>query len=569
MIHFKKIRWRNFISTGSQFTEIQLDKNSTTLIVGENGAGKSTLLDALTFVLYNKPFRKVNKPQLVNSITQKNLLVEVEFETGKKSYRVRRGIKPALFEIYQDGTLVNQDAANRDYQDFLERSILKLNYKSFIQIVILGRANFTPFMQLPAQGRRQIIEDFLDIQIYSSMNALLKERVAQNKSAIVDAEYNIRLLQSKIEMNRQHVESMKANTDELIQDKHNKILQYEDESEKALSALDTLTKNLESLQKKLESETAIQSTLTKLTRATLQHRKKQKTLETTIEFYRTSDTCNTCHQEIQQSFKDAEIAKTSSTLQATVGLLETAEGKAQSLRDKLEAFAPIKVEFDKITKQMGDINVRLQTNKRFISALKKEIKELQNKMATQADDKSAELGAELHAARNELKQQLLNREVYEFAAQLLKDGGIKARIIKQYIPVMNALINKYLAAMDFFVQFTLDEEFNECIRSRFRDEFSYESFSEGEKLRLDLALLFSWRALAKIRSSMACNILILDEIFDSSLDVNGIEEFLKIMNSVAKEANIFVISHRGDQLFDRFKNVLKFEKKRNFSRIAA
>lgn len=571
MIVFEKLRYQNLMSTGNQFTELLLNKSSSTLVVGENGAGKSTFIEALTFALYGKPFRNINKPQLVNSITGKGLLVELEFSIGKKNYMIRRGIKPTIFEIYQNGNLINQNADAREYQDMLERMILKLNFKSFSQIVVLGSANYIPFMQLSAQERRRVVEDLLDIQIFSVMNSLLKDKMAENRSALADVDYRINLCEQKIEMHAKHIDTLKANNDELIAQKQAKIHEYEEELLVINETTASLLEQSEKLNEEVSDETRIMGRKTKLIQMESTIEDKIRKLKKEVAFYHDHDNCPTCKQGIDHDFKAATIAKREEkTSELNQGL--------QKLEQEIEAANNRIGEINKLNQQIQELNTKIQQNNQQIRFYQKYITDLTAEIETLVDqankinsdvDESEVFEKELEGHKRQKEVLSKQRAVYDVAAHLLKDTGIKTKIIKQYVPVMNKLINKYLAAMDFFVNFELDESFNETIKSRFRDDFSYASFSEGEKMRIDLALMFTWRAIAKLRNSASTNLLIMDEVFDSSLDSSGTEEFLKILESLTQDTNTFIISHKGDQLFDRFHSVIRFEKHSNFSRIAA
>lgn len=571
MILFKAIRWQNMLSTGNQFTEVALDRSKSTLIVGENGAGKSTILDALSFALYGKPFRNINKPQLLNSITQKNLVVECEFMVGSKHFRVKRGIKPAVFEIYQNGEMINQNSSARDYQDYLEKNILKLSFKSFGQIVILGSANYLPFMQLPAHARREVIEDLLDIQIFTTMNNILKEKMATNKGAITEVDYQINLIENKIELTQKHIDSLKTNNDHLIKQKQELI---EEISSHILIADMAIKKQNALLEEKMVSvadSEKVASKRSKLVELESQLETKIRNLKKEVSFYHDNDSCPTCRQGIDHDFKNETITDRENKQQEVTDALQKIEAEILAINERVNQIATINKEITAINTKITELNSDIRSWNNNIRILEQEIENLKNN-TTVIDSSTTDLSllnSQL-VAQQKRKEDLANeRQVIEVAGVLLKDTGIKTRIIKQYVPIMNKLINKYLAAMDFFVQFELDENFNEKIKSRFRDEFSYASFSEGEKMRIDLALMFTWRAIAKLRNSASTNLLIMDEVFDSSLDVGGTEEFLKILEGLTGDTNTFIISHKGDQLYDKFHSVIKFEKHANFSRIAA
>jgi DNA repair exonuclease SbcCD ATPase subunit len=559
------------LSTGNQFTEVALDRSKSTLIVGENGAGKSTILDALSFALYGKPFRNINKPQLVNSMTQKNLVVECEFMVGSKHFCVKRGIKPQIFEIYQNGEMINQNSSARDYQEYLEKSILKLSFKSFGQIVILGSANYLPFMQLPAHARREVIEDLLDIQIFTTMNNLLKEKIATNKAAISDADYQINLIDNKIELTNKHINSLKTNNDHLIKQKQELIDELMGEILLTEMALTRENNNLDGRLSLIADSEKVNSKRTKLIELESQLETKIRSLKKEITFYHDNDSCPTCRQGIDHDFKNETISEREVKQNEVTDALSKIETEINAINDRVNEITEINKEITAINTKISELNSDIRSWNNSIRTIQTEIDGLEKNTAVidESRDDLDLLNSQL-GIQQKHKEDLANeRSVIEVAGVLLKDSGIKTRIIKQYVPIMNKLINKYLAAMDFFVQFDLDENFNETIRSRYRDDFSYASFSEGEKMRIDLSLMFTWRAIAKLRNSASTNLLIMDEVFDSSLDVGGTEEFLKILEGLTGDTNTFVISHKGDQLYDKFHSVVKFEKHANFSRIAA
>ena len=571
MITFKKLRYQNIMSTGNQFTEILLNKSKSTLIVGENGAGKSTFIEALTFALYGRPFRNINKPQLINSITGKNLVVELEFTVGKKDYMIRRGVKPTVFEIYQNDSLINQNADIREYQEMLEKQILKLNFKSFSQIVVLGSASYVPFMQLPTQTRRGVVEDLLDIQIFSVMNSLLKEKIQTNRQELQDVGYKIDLCEQKIDMHTKHIGALLANNDELIEQKKAKIVEHQDQIAVHNIAVDGAMSLVNDLQQQIADQEKAEQRKTKLVQMESQLEDRVRKLKKEIEFFHDHDSCPTCKQGLTHDFKQEKIQSSQSKSQEVTEALTKLEDEIIKSGERLSQINETNKQIQKFNETISQNNQQITFLNRYIADLTKEVEELKeqgNKITTEVDE-SGEYEKEL-TTLSKLKEQLSNqRAMLDVSAHLLKDTGIKTKIIKQYVPVMNKLINKYLAAMDFFVDFQLDENFNETIKSRFRDEFSYASFSEGEKMRIDLALMFTWRAIAKLRNSASTNILIMDEVFDSSLDATGTEEFLKILEQLTQDTNTFIISHKGDQLYDRFHSVIKFEKHSNFSRIAA
>jgi DNA repair exonuclease SbcCD ATPase subunit len=566
MLFFRNVRWKNLLSTGNYFTEIKLDSTSNTLIVGNNGSGKSTMLDAICFALFGKAFRNINKPNLVNSINSKDTVVEVEFDAGNKSYKIVRGIKPNVFEIYQDGILLNQDSAARDYQEFLEKFILKLNYKSFTQIVILGSASFTPFMQLSASDRRAIIEDLLDIQIFSSMNSVVRERLSGNKDSIQSTKNDLEVTKKIYDVKKKH-------HDELQQDKQAKVNEYASEIQSCREAIRTLHREIDDLERQKEVYTEVCSKIPENEKKIIALKKIESQIESKISkvgtdrnFYEHNADCPTCRQTITLESKERHMGDLLSKEQELAsGLTELhtkiteQETLMLSLRSDEQQLHNIRIEI--ATKQTGKSGLELA-----ITKLEKQITDLQNTQNTQDGSELKELQDTYESLQGQLRELLDEKSYYEAAATLLKDSGIKTKIIKQYLPIINKLVNKYLASLDFFVNFTLDESFKEVIKSRHRDDFSYHNFSEGEKQRIDMALMLTWRAVAKLKNSANTNLLILDEVFDSSLDTSGTEELMKILHML-EDVNLYVISHKGDILHDKFTNVIKFDKVKNFSRI--
>jgi len=568
LIIFHKLRWRNLLSTGNVFTEIDLASHGTSLIVGENGAGKSTILDALSFVLFGKPFRKINKGQLINSINNKNLHVEIEFQIGSKFYIVKRGSKPTLFEISVDGTVLDKDASSDDHQDVLERHILRINHKTFSQIVVLGSASFVPFMQMSAAHRREIIEDILDIQVFTTMNILLKDRVSSNRQSIMDNDYAIQNTEDKLEIENTHLEVLRTNNDELIQQKQRQIEVMVGEIVEASKQFTQLQTEIGELQESIGDQAKVRSRLEKVLTLSRQIDNRGDKIRKDTEFFSINHDCPTCRQGIADDHKSSIVEK------ANILLVEIEEGK-QKIMEELDRIdtrlREISAVSDTITKKQTQVNTcTVESNLRtgFIKSIEKEIEQLkQTKQFEINEDKLKELKTQL-ASIVQMKQELVvQRHVHEAASVMLKDTGIKTKIIRQYIPVINKLINKYLASMDFFVNFELNENFEETIKSRFRDVFSYASFSEGEKSRIDLALLFTWRAISRLRNSTNTNLLILDEVFDGSLDAQGNEELIKIIKLITEGSNVFVISHKTDSYLDKFDRVLRFEKQKNFSRM--
>lgn len=568
MILFEKVRYKNILSTGNTFTEVFLNQSKSTLIVGDNGAGKSTMLDALTFALYGKPFRKINKYQLLNSVNNKELLVEAYFSISGNSYVIKRGIKPGIFEVWKNGELLNQDAAARDYQTYLEDTILKLNYKSFGQVVVLGSSTFVPFMQLKSGERRDIIEDLLDIQIFTTMNTLLKERLADNKSEITDIKYQIDLLENKIDSAKSHNESIRKIKETEVGKLKDKLKEQVAFVEDEQAKMDVLLDEIEVLNNSIGDKAEQKKKLAEFQELNHDLTSRLNKLRKDVDFYQNHDNCPTCKQGIDHEFKEETIKSSRSTATEIETAKKEIGHKSVVVDERLYAIDLVEDQISEKNISISEHRANYKIGMNTCKSIKKELDGAQQEVEEIDTSDIKKLESELvdyHASQSELFD---HKEILSVVASMLKDGGIKTRIIKQYVPVMNKLINKYLSAMDFFVQFELDENFNETIKSRFRDEFSYSSFSEGEKLRIDLALLFTWRAVSKLRNSVSTNLLIMDEIMDSSLDSAGTEEFLKIIEELSADSNIFIISHKGDQLFDKFDSVIKFEKVKNFSRIA-
>ena len=565
MIIFKTVKWKNFLSTGNNFTEIQLDKDSTTLIIGENGAGKSTILDALCFGLFGKAFRSINKMQLVNTVNGSSALVEVEFSIGSKKLKVIRGIKPNIFEIYIDGKMYNQDANAKDYQKYLEQQILKLNYRSFTQVVILGSSTFVPFMQLKARHRRDVVEEILDIQIFSLMNMIVKQKLKTIDEEYKEIDHKYRLVEQEVILKEKYVEDIKENKRKLLAEKRNLISGNEEEVFKKKAKIKDFENDVESMHKKIENSTNIEDRYNKLKDIHSQLKEKHRTHTRFISFFEKNEDCPTCQQHIDETFKkgmiDTENSKSEKLTSGMEELLEelkSAESKIVTIKEVNKNIQSCNVEIAKENSSIGQLEI-------FNMTLYNEVDHLENGNVGDNDINEIE---KLKESLNDLlktRSNLREERIYDEASRsMLQDTGIKTKIIKQYLPVMNKLINTYLTSMEFYVNFTLDENFEETIKSRYRDDFSYTSFSEGEKMRIDLALLFTWRAVAKMKNSTNTNLLILDEIFDSSLDGTGTDEFLKILNTLGDE-NVFVISHKQDQLVDKFRNTIKFEKIKNFS----
>lgn len=567
MILFKKIRWKNFLSTGNIFTELDLNSNNTTLIVGENGAGKSTLLDALSFALFGKPFRKVNKPQLLNTITQKQLVVEVEFNIGSNEYKIVRGIKPNIFEVYQNDKLLNQSAEMKDYQEILEKSIIKVNHKSFCQVVILGSATFQPFMQLSAYQRREIIEDLLDLQIFTTMNSLLKDKILINSEGLQSSSAEKKLIEEKIVLIKEHLTELQNNNEKLIDDKKARIIETNEQIQKLNDEYWVYENKRKELEESLADEEAVSKKMNKLSQLKHQIEANLGILNKEVGFFHKYDNCPTCKQQIDEKFKAEAIDTKESEIKKIQDGLEKLGEEYEKANSRINELMEIHADINSNKLEISRIKTKISSLIEYRETLDEEIKNIGKKTAQEEDNKVPELEKNLKEVEKKYNDLMEDRNILNIASNLLKDGGIKAKIIKQYIPVINKLINKYLSAMEFMCQFELDEEFNETIKSRYRDVFSYSSFSEGEKMRINLAILFTWRAIAKLRNSINTNILIMDEVFDSSLDSNGTEEFLKILNNLTSDTNTFIISHKTDQLYDKFSKVIKFEKHKNFSRI--
>ena len=565
MIEFKNVRWKNFLSTGNNYTEIQLDRNNTTLIIGENGAGKSTILDALCFGLFGKPFRNINKSQLLNSINNSGALVEVEFKIGSKNIKVVRGIKPNTFEIYINGKMYNQDANARDYQKYLEQQILKLNYRSFTQVVILGSSTFIPFMQLKARQRREVVEDILDIQIFSLMNILLKQELKSISDDQRENDYNYDLTEEKVNLKQQYIENIKDNRDKLIQEKNDLLQGNEEEVHKKNASITMLNGSNEELLSEIQDQSKVNKNQEKLKTIRTTLTEKKNSNSKMVKFFQENDDCPTCEQPLNNAdemikVKQAEVNKFTNALDE----LKEAINKTESRQKEISSIVD-KIRENEVT--VAKENSSIVQLEKFNSTLLSEIAQLESGDVGKEDLKELKKLRSHLKVLNTQKSKLREDQTYaEAARNMLMDTGIKTKIIKQYLPIMNKLINTYLTSMEFYVNFTLDENFTETIKSRYRDEFTYASFSEGEKMRIDLALLFTWRAVAKMKNSTNTNLLILDEIFDSSLDGAGTDEFLKILNTLGNE-NVFVISHKQDMLVDKFKSTIKFDKVKNFSHI--
>ena len=570
MILFKTIKWKNFLSTGNQYTEVDFTLNSTNLIVGTNGAGKSTLLDALCFGLFGKPFRRINKPQLVNSSNERDCLVEIYFSIGSTQWKVVRGIKPNIFEIYRNDVLLDQSAAALDQQKWLEQTVLKMNYKSFTQIVILGSSTFVPFMQLPAAHRREVIEDLLDIKIFSSMNTVIKEKIRQIREEVKTLELKKESLFDKVEMQRNFIEELENRGNAKINDNQKKIVNLDAEVDIYMRENSSLEESIFKYIKEQEEVTGAADKLRKL--GNLKGKISQKVLTITTEhkFFTENAVCPTCTQEIDETFRLHRITDAQNKAKELQSGYQELEETIKSEEERERQFNILSKEITKLTHEVSQNNTKISGCQRQIRDFESEIQTLTNQLKNKntEHEKLESFRETLQKTYDELAVKKDSINYYDFAYGLLKDGGVKSKIIKKYLPLINQQVNRYLQMMDFYINFTLDEEFNETVQSPIHEDFSYASFSEGEKMRIDLALLFTWREVAGFKNSVNTNLLILDEVFDSSLDGFGTEEFLKIIKYTIKDANIFVISHKTG-LDDKFDNVIKFEKVKGFSRIGS
>jgi DNA repair exonuclease SbcCD ATPase subunit len=573
MIIFEKVRFKNFGSFGNNYTEIVLNKNNTTLICGNNGSGKSfAFLDSITFALFGKPFRKINIPQLSNSINSKNCLVEIEFSKGNEKFLIKRGINPRIFEIYKNGNLVDQDAKTSDYQDYLETQILKMNYKTFTQVVILGSSSFVPFMQLPAADRRAVIENILDINIFSTMNVVLKGKILSLKETIKELNTKLEIERNKINVQRSYISTLEKKNNEDNDDKLSRIKELEDivrtiDAKILIEGMQIGTENAEidscivKIKERKERLKEIQSHLSELNSV-------KKTTQKQIEFFKNNCTCPTCSQEISEPWKkdkivqcNLEISNTDDSIYQGNEIVKQIEEHITALETSLENGRQRQSEYRAALREIENYNKEIEKIKLTLN------KSIVVDNLEQEKEKLNQLEGGLKILEDTRSEETSDLMYHELANELLKDGGVKAKIIKYYLPYMNKFINKFLTSMDFFIQFHMDEEFNEQIKSRHRDEFSYMNFSEGEKMRIDLALLLAWREIARIKNSINCNLLILDEVFDSSLDTVGMDELMKLLKIISDKANVYVISHKADQLIDKFSNTIVFEKKNNFSKM--
>lgn len=567
MIVFKTLSWKNFLSTGNSANSVQLNRSTTTLIIGKNGEGKSTILDALTFALFGKPFRNINKAQLVNSINGKGALVEIELSVGSKEYKIVRGIKPNVFEIWMNGELMNQDAAAKDYQKILEQQILKLNYKTFTQVVILGSASFVPFMQLTSAQRRDVIEDILDIRIFSTMNQLLKDKANATKDEIVRTDQLISLAKQRVEAQAAIIKTLSHAKEESHRSLATKIASNEETIRTTNLLVESLSSEIATLKQQTQSKSELDENIEQAKALRNRINSKVEDREQSKTFFDENDVCPQCAQGIEHDHKSRVVANILKGIEEDSKKVTELETVLEKLNSKLQSIQDL-------TLQISDKTIELSTHNSAITILNRQNAELHAEIEQSKADttnineekvKLKELATDALGSINRKAELDSEKELHEIAGVLLKDTGIKTAIIREYLPAMNKLINQYLNQMDSYIHFELDEAFNEKIKSRFRDDFTYASFSEGEKMRIDLAILFTWRQIAKMKNSVNTNLLILDEIFDSSLDTNGTDYFLSLMDSFGENSNVFVISHKGDQLFDKFRSVIRFEKRNDFS----
>ena len=568
MILFEKVKWRNFLSTGNQNTEINFTNHSTNLVIGTNGAGKSTMLDALTFALFGKPFRKINKPQLINTVNEKDCVVEVEFSIGTTNWKVIRGIKPNLFEIHKDGSVLNQSAAALDQQKWLEQNVLKMNYKSFTQIVILGSSTFVPFMQLTASNRREVIEDLLDIRIFSSMNNLIKDKIRVIKEETKVLELKKESLNDKVRMQKNFIEELECRGKENVKQKENKIQELLVEENNLMNDNAFIEEDVFKLNKEIEGVTGATSKLRKLGNLKGKISNKVATITKEHKFFTENTVCPTCDQSIEETFRINRINDAQNKAKELQSGYKELEEAIKEEEERERQFTVLSKEITTLTHGISQNNTKIAGCQRQVRDLESEIRRITDNLANRntEHEKLETFKDNLKTTYEDLATKKDKINYYDFSYSLLKDGGVKSKIIKKYLPLINQQVNRYLQLMDFYINFTLDEEFNETVQSPIHENFSYSSFSEGEKMRIDLALLFTWREVARMKNSVNTNLLIMDEVFDSSLDGFGTEEFLKIIRFVIKDANIFVISHK-ESLHDKFSNVIRFEKIKGFSRM--
>jgi len=568
VILFKRLSYKNFLSSGNQPIEIALDMSQTTLIVGTNGSGKSTLLDALCFVLFNKPFRIIKKEQMVNTINQSDCIVEVEFDVGTKNYLIRRGIKPNLFEIFCDGKLINQDANNIDYQKYLEQNIMKLNYRSFIQVVLLGSSSYEPFMKMKPRYRREVVEEILDIRVFGLMDLILRSQQSDLQKKLTEVRHQCELIKTKYETEAKYLKTLEAKGSDNQRVQQNKLEQNEKNRLEYDKKLQSLNEAIAVSQNELSGQETVSKKIKELEKYETKIEQNLDTHKKTLKFFKENDTCPVCTQSIDTKFKEEKCNHETTTISKLESGLSQLVGELSKQEEKITAYGKISNKIQTMNVEIAKITSSLESLKRHSDQIQQEISTSQER---DTDIENIEL--ELEKMKVDLKDAEINlskvqeeKDYVDVLREILNDKGAKAQIIRKYVPIMNALINKYLQAMDFYISFNLDEEFNETVKSRFRDTFNYNNFSEGEKMRIDLALLFTWRDIARMKNSTNTNLLILDEIFDSSLDGQGTDDFFKIIKTLEKE-NIFIISHKGDILFDKFTNIIKYEKVQNFTQL--
>jgi len=571
MIEFKFIRWKNFLSYGEVLTEIPLSGNKATLIIGDNGAGKSTMIDALCYGLYGKAFRDIATPQLINTVNSNHMEVEIEFKIGRHVYLVKRGLKPRYFEVYQDNKLLNQDASARDYQEILEKQILKINHKSFKQIIVLGSSSFIPFMQLKSTDRKEVIEDLLDIGIFSVMGMLLKDKVSGTNEQLSNIDSQLLLMDDRIGMIHENIDRLQSQQEDDIKARQQTIKQAEDQIAEIESTINELNKVITALEEQLTDIDRLKRDQNQATKIYDKMLSKVERLKKEVNFYKNNDTCPTCLQPMDENHKHNNIEQRNTESREVEVGADDLKKIIEDFDNKIDINLKLQKEITNQQHKIIDNQSIVNSKNMLINDLKQQLNIVQSSTKMiDADRKKLDIlqneREEIYRSKAELVR---HKNTLSIATRLLKDTGIKSKIVKQYVPVINKLINKYLAAMDFYVQFELDEQFNETIKSRYRDQFSYASFSEGEKMRIDLALLFTWRAIAKLKNSASTNLLIMDEVFDSSLDSTGTDEFMKIVMDIVSDTNVYIISHKTDQLVDRFTNVIRFEKHKNFSRMVA
>ena len=564
MIHFKSISWKNFLSTGNTPIEIRLDKHPTNLIIGKNGSGKSTLLDALCFVLFNKPFRIIKKEQMVNTINNGDCSVTIEFSVGTKNYKVIRSVKPNKFEIYKDDVLVNQDASTIDYQKYLERNIMKLNYRSFIQVVLLGSSSYEPFMKMKSRYRREAVEEILDVRVFTLMDYNLRDQQRDLGKSVSDLRHSCDLIEQKVALQTEHLKSLKTRIGDAEESSRIKLEQNKEADRQYRQDLQQLNENIAKQQEIMKFKPDVDTKAKKLSKLESKIENNLETHKETLTFFETHDECPTCTQSIPKDLKSKKVEEEKNTIT-----------KLQSgLQDIMQEITKVESELtqmDVVSKKIQEMNINVAKIHSSLEGIKKhsddvELNTIDGQDSDKLEQELKDLSEQLDKQKTELNTLSTEKDYVDVIREILSDKGARAQIIKKYLPIMNQLINKYLQSMDFFVSFTLDEEFNETVKSRHRDTFSYNSFSEGEKMRIDLALLFTWRTIAKMKNSTNTNLLILDEIFDSSLDGSGTEDFFKILGTMSNE-NVFIISHKGDILFDKFTNIIKFEKEHNFTKL--